>query len=62
MNVYVRKLDTREIVHTIPYQRPPSDRSHERMMLGLLTNMDTDRFFADDSEVVTVEQAREVAP
>lgn len=59
MNVYIRKIGTREIVHAIPISSPPSDRFHERMMIGLLTNMDTEHFYADDSEVKTREQLAE---
>ncbi len=45
--LYVRALDTREIVHTVEVH---NTTQVERVMLGMLRNMDTDRFFIDDSE------------
>ncbi len=51
MNVYVRRLDTQEIVKTLPLRRLPTVRDHERFMRGLLTNMHA-KFYVDDSEVV----------
>lgn len=50
-NVYVRRLQPgEEIVKTIEVGNP-NPREHERFMLGLLRNMDTEHFYADDSEV-----------
>jgi len=51
--LHVRRLDTREIVHSVPLQR--SDLRHvERVMMGMLINMNTDEYFIDDSEVDAV--------
>jgi len=45
----VRRLDTQEIVHSVPLQQ--SDLHHvERVMMGMLINMNTDKFYIDDSE------------
>jgi hypothetical protein len=51
----VRSLATREIVHNVGLTSL-NERRVERVMLGLLRNMDTNRFFVDASEV---DEARE---
>ena len=48
-NLYVRRLDTQEIVSTIALRRTDS-RYVEKVMAGMLINMDTDTYFIDDSE------------
>jgi hypothetical protein len=47
--VYVRKLSDRSIVHTVEV-KAATHRRLERVVSGLLRNMDTDRYFVDDSE------------
>ena len=47
-NIYVRKLGTREIVKTIEVKLPISETNHERLLMGLLRNMNTDGYFVDD--------------
>jgi len=49
VNVYVRDLKTREIVHTIEVKEPCA-RKLELVVAGLLRKTDTERFFIDDSE------------
>jgi len=51
VNVYVKRLDTQEVVTTIPLRRPPSLREHKRFLMGLIRNMGA-QFYVDDSEVV----------
>ena len=48
MNVYVRELGTRKIVRTIEIISP---NSAEKVVLGLLRNMNTDKFYVDDDEI-----------
>lgn len=48
--VYVRDMTTGEIVETM-HVNPRNERQHERFMLGLLRNMNTDRYVVDDDEV-----------
>lgn len=63
MKLHVRDLKSRAIVHSIDMGDRCSERELERVMLGLLTNMDRESFYVDDSEVVTNERkAREVTP
>lgn len=50
-NVHVRSLDTREIVHSFECRYLRSSSQYDRMLLGLMRNMDLDRFYVDDSEV-----------
>ena len=50
MRVYVRRLENQEIVKEIEVGKP-SSRNHELMMMGLLRNMNTDKFYVDDSEL-----------
>lgn len=67
-NVYVRRLDNREIVYTIPVTARISDRTYEQFMRGLLRKTDQTRFFVDDSGVdfgrqpAAPEPSREDAP
>ena len=46
--VVVRRLDDRSEVRRIPW-RASSRREHERALSGLLRQMDTERYFVDDS-------------
>ena len=48
--LYVRDFETRSVIKEIPISNT-SARHVERVMMGLLRNMDTDRFFIDDSEM-----------
>jgi hypothetical protein len=50
-NVYVRKLGTREIVKTIEVKLPISEGQHERLLMGMLRNMNTEGYFVDDGEL-----------
>jgi hypothetical protein len=59
VNVYIRRFDTQEIVKIIDV-RSPTPIQHGRFMLGLLRNMDTVNFYADDSEVTYPEAEPEV--
>lgn len=53
--LHVRRFDTDEIVHTVEVENPHSTRmgtpKYEHVMMGLLRNMDTRRFYVDDSEI-----------
>lgn len=51
-NVYIRRLDNRESVHTIPVSDLVSYRDYESFMRGLIRKTDQLRFFVDDSEIV----------
>lgn len=46
-NLHVRDLNTREIVHTISVSNPSQVG---RVIAGMLINMNTDKYFVDDSE------------
>lgn len=50
-NIYVKRRGTDEVVSQIPVSLPTSERTLERVMMGLLRNMNTDQFYADESEV-----------
>ena len=45
----VRRLSTKEEIHRIELHNK-SERQVERIILGLLRNMNTDEFYVDDSE------------
>lgn len=46
----VRKLGTDELIHSVGLQQ--INQSYvERVMRGMLINMDTDNYYIDDSEV-----------
>ena len=47
--LHIRRLDNREIVKSIEVANN-NPRHLERVMLGLLRNMNTDEYFIDDSE------------
>ena len=52
----VRSFDTREIVHSVGLSN--LKESHvEKAMMGMLRNMNTDKYFIDDSEVDAAREA-----
>jgi len=52
----VRSFDTREIVHSVGLTN--IGRSYvEKVMMGMLRNMNTDKYFVDDSEVDAAREA-----
>ena len=53
----IRRFDTREIVHSVGV-RSLQHRHVERVMLGIMRNMNLEDYFVDDSEV---DEAREKA-
>lgn len=51
MSKYLKVVDfeTREVVHKVEVKN--DNQSHvERVMLGMMRNMDTEKFFIDDSD------------
>ena len=48
-NIYVRRLDDRSIVDTIPVT-DPYPRKVEKIVMGMLINMNTEKYFVDFSE------------
>ena len=55
----VRRFDTREIVHSVALHNSVSPRYVERIMMGMLINMNTDEYFIDDSEVDAARQQQD---
>lgn len=51
----MRRLSNREIVHSVEVSNP-TERKVERVVLGMLRNMNTDEYFVDDSEADEVIQ------
>ena len=49
-HVYVRDVNTREIVHTVDVDLPISERQRERLVMGMLRNM-SEHYFVDDGEL-----------
>ena len=47
--LHIRELSSRQIVHSFTVTGK-SERAIEKIMLGLLRTMDTDKFYIDDSE------------
>lgn len=47
-NVYVKDIDTDEIIHTVETNK--TGRALEKMVRGMLMRIDLDRFYVDDSE------------
>ena len=47
--LFVRDIETREIVHTVEVTGR-SENMVEKVMRGMLINMNTDKFFIDDSK------------
>ncbi len=48
--IYVRQLSDQYAVKSIPIFSKMSENNHEKFMMGLLRNMNTDKFYVDDSE------------
>lgn len=55
-NIYVKTF-AGEVVKTIPVDVPMSEGHQERLLSGLLRNMDTDRFYVDDGEIDAARKA-----
>jgi hypothetical protein len=53
MTAYLRikEIETGNVIKSVKLTGPLCERRVDRIMSGLLRNMDTDRFFVDDSEV-----------
>lgn len=49
-SLLVRRLDTGVIVHTVPL-RSTSEGYVERVLRGMLRNLNTDEYYVDDSEL-----------
>ena len=49
MKIYIREFGTDKIVDTLDVSNK-SERSIEKITMGLLRNMDTERFYVDTSE------------
>jgi hypothetical protein len=49
IHLYVRRLDTRKIVKTLDVTGY-SENQVDRIVMGLLRNMNRDEYFVDDSE------------
>lgn len=45
MKVQIRDFTTGEVVRSFDCDCPEDSRRHERMLGGLLANMDTDRYY-----------------
>ncbi len=48
--IYVRQLSDQYAVKSIPIFSKMSEHNHEEFMMGLLRNMNTAKFYVDDSE------------
>ena len=48
--IYVKEISTGEVVKEIEVGNP-SERRAERIMRGMLINMNTDKYYVDDSEL-----------
>ncbi len=55
--VKVKQFRTNEVVQEFECSCQLGTRSHETMIVGLLRNMDLDRFYVDDYEPVPVQAA-----
>ncbi len=49
-NLYVKRLDTRETVSTIDLHGKTGSRA-DKVVRGLLRQMNTEEYFVDDSEI-----------
>ncbi len=49
-NLYVKRIDTGETVRTIDLRGRKGDAA-EKVVMGLLRNMDRETYFVDDDEV-----------
>jgi hypothetical protein len=45
-SLHVKKIGTDEVVHSVEVK----GSNHEKVMRGMMINMDADRFYVDDSE------------
>ena len=54
INLYVKCIGTNVIIHTVAVSHP-SARKVERVVRGMLINMNRDEFYIDDSEADDLE-------
>ena len=50
-SIHVREISTRRVVHSVPWTGALSERLLERVVMGMLRNLDAERFYVDDREV-----------
>lgn len=48
-SIHIRRLTDREIVHSVPVHST-SERHVERVVSGMLRNLNRDEYYVDDSE------------
>jgi len=51
--VYVRDFKTRSIVKKIDVSHIASTSNYDRFVMGLMRNMDLDKYYLDDDEYLT---------
>lgn len=47
---HIREIETGESIDTIEVDANMSDRQEEKLLRGMLTNMDRDRFYVDTND------------
>lgn len=48
--VYIRDFETRSIIKEIEVHHAPDSSQYDRFEMGLMRNMDLDKFYLDDDE------------
>lgn len=48
--IVVREIGTNKEIHRVEMQVPFTDGRVERVLMGLIERMDTERYYADESE------------
>lgn len=51
--VFVRDFETRSIVKEIDVSHITGENNYDRFVMGLLRNMDLDKYFLDEDEVLS---------
>ena len=49
-SLHIKEIETGRIVHSVALKNT-SERYVETVLRGILRNMDTDKYFVDDSEI-----------
>ena len=58
--VYVRDFATRSVIKEIDVSNVVGTSKYDHFVMGLMRNMDLDKFFLDDDEVMEENERREV--
>ena len=58
--VFVRDFDTRSVIREIDVSSVAGTSNYDRFVMGLMHNMDLDKYFLDDDDYIKEQETRTV--